>query len=83
MHYQYGIFKILGLVAFICGCYNATLHTIPYDAKKEAQPGGTETQNQKNRIEKIPENEVLRASLLRNPRCPDVSVIYLKIQDGW
>ena len=82
MHYKNGIFKILGIVAFICSCYNARIHTIPNDAKNEAQPGGTENQNQKNRAEKIRENEVLQASLLRNHRCPDVSVIYFKNQ-GW
>ena len=77
---NYGLYQILGIVAVVCSCYNATIHTLPYDAKKGIQSCGTESGNSKNETEAVPEDALLQKTLLRNPRY-DVSVIYLKIQD--
>ena len=79
MHYKY---CILGLVAFLCSFDFATLYSIHHESKKDSQPRGTETENKKSGSEKIPKMEILREALLRNPRCPDVSVIYFK-NPGW
>ena len=77
---NYGLCQILGIVAVVCSCYNASIHTIPIDAKKGIQSRQTESENPKNQIEEVPENVLLQPILLRSPRY-NVSVIYLKIQD--
>ena len=79
---NYGLYQILGIVAVVCSCYNASIHTIPIDAKKGIQSRVTAVEDRKNQNEKLPEGEILLQKILRN-RIPryDVSVIYLKIQD--
>ena len=55
---------ILGLLAIVCSCYNATIHNLPYDAKKGIQSRGTAGENRKNQNETLPEGEILQKSLL-------------------
>ena len=61
---NYGLYQILGIVAVVCSCYNATIHTLPYDAKKGIQSRGTAGENRKNQNETLPEGEILQKSLL-------------------
>ena len=60
-----GMLHILGILAALFTCYHSSLHDTPYDAKKGIQSHGTESGNSESKNEAV----------------PDVSVIYLKIQN--
>ena len=73
---------ILGLVAILCLFDFVALYSVHHESKKDSRHRATKTENKKSGSEKEAKMEILREALLRNPRCPDVSVIYFK-NTGW